>query len=58
MNKYNWEGISYPLEKGGSKQIEKVFSQLLLVFCMLIMRKYILLILRKKIQSLKNKLFF
>ena len=58
INKYNWQGINFPSEKDDSKKFEKNNVTILLMFCMVKMKKYILLMFQNITQILKNKLFF
>ena len=57
-DKYNSEGISFSSEKDNGKNIRKIIQKLLLMFCMLKKKKYILLMFKKIIQVIKNKLLF
>ena len=43
INKYNWDGINVPLERGDWKKERKIIYQLLLLYCMLEKEIYILL---------------
>ena len=56
--KCNWEGINYPSEKDDRKKLQKIMQQLLLMFYMLKMIKYILPTFQDITQNMKNKLFF
>ena len=46
INKYNWEGINFPSEKGDWKRFEKN-NVTIALFCMLKKKKYILLMFQK-----------
>ena len=58
INKYDQEGINFPSEKDDWKKIAKIMQQLLLMFCMLKKKKYILLIYQNITQIAKSKLLF
>ena len=42
ISKYNWEGIIFHQKKMIGKNLRKVIEQVLLIFCMLKKKKYIL----------------
>ena len=44
INKYNWEEVNFPSKKDDWKKIEKLILELLLMFCMLKKKKYVLLL--------------
>ena len=54
--KYHWEIINYPSEKHDWKKGKKIIQQLLLMFYMLKITKYILPTFENITQSVKNKL--
>ena len=58
LNKCNWEGINFPSEKYDWEKFEKNNQRLLLMLCMLKMKKYFLAMFQNIIQIVKNKLFF
>ena len=51
INKYNWEAINYQSGKDDPKKM-------LLIFCILKSRKFILPMFQNVTQSVKNKIFF
>ena len=57
-NKYNCEGIKFPSEKGDPKKIEEIMQLLLLMFCKLKKKKYVLLLFQNTTQIVKDNLFF
>ena len=58
INKYNWEQIKFPSEKGDWKKIQKNNVTTALKFCMLKKKKYILLVLQNITQIVISKLSF
>ena len=58
INKYNWEQIKFPSEKGDWKKIQKNNVTIALKFCMLKKKKYILLVLQNITQIVISKLSF
>ena len=58
IDKNDWKRMNYLLEKDNWKRFEKIIYPLLLMFCMLKMKKYILLMFKDITQIEKNKLFF
>ena len=56
IDKYNWEGISYPSEKDEWKKFEK--SNLTIALVVYMLKKYILPMFQNTIQMVKNNLFF
>ena len=58
INKYNWEGINFPLEKDSWKKFKKNNRKFLLIFCMLKRKKYFLLMFQNITQITKNRSFF
>ena len=58
INKYNWEQIKFPSEKGDWKKIQKNNVTIALKFCMLKKKKYILLMLQNITQIMISKLSF
>ena len=58
INKYNWEQIKFPSEKGDWKKIQKNNVTIALKFCMLKKKKYILLMLQNITQIVISKLSF
>ena len=58
VNKYNWEGIDFPLEQYDWKKLTKAIEQLLLMFCMLKKKKNTPFMFQNVTQIVKNSLFF
>ena len=58
INKYNWEGINFSIRKRLLGKIWENNVQVLLIFCMLKIKKCILLMFKNITQIFKNKLFF
>ena len=57
-NKYNWKERNFQSKKTIGKHFRKIMYQLLLIFCMLKKKKYILPIFQRITQIVKNKLLF
>ena len=55
--KYKWEGKFFPSEEDDWKNLRKIMEQLLLMFCILNKKKYILLMFQKLTQVVKSKSF-
>ena len=55
MGKYNWEGIKSLQVINDEKYLRKIVKQLLLMFYILKIKKYILPTFQNTTQSMKNK---
>ena len=58
VRKCNWKGIYYTSEKDDWNKFEESIQRLLLMFCMLKKKKYILPTFQNVTQGVKNKLIF
>ena len=58
INNHIWEGINFQQKNMIRKSLRRIIEQLLLMFCMLKRKKYILPMFQNITQIVKNKLFF